>query len=54
MNKTIELKLSFDNVNVIMAALGKLPYENVFQVIQDITAQVRTQLNESKTDESTN
>lgn len=54
MDKIIELKLTLENVNVIMAALGKMPYESVFQVVKDITDQAQSQLQEHPSEATEN
>lgn len=47
MNETpIELKLSLDEINRILTALGNLPYAQVFQLIQNIQGQTQHQLGE--------
>jgi len=43
-NVTIELKLPLNAVNVIMASLGKAPYEAVADVVQAIREQAIPQL----------
>ena len=43
MNK-INLALSVEEVNVIMAALGKLPYEAAFSVVETVRNQAIPQL----------
>jgi hypothetical protein len=42
--ETIELTLTLDHVNVIMAGLGKLPYEAAFQTVEEVKAQASAQL----------
>ncbi len=44
MEPTIELKLPLSAVNVIMASLGKQPYEAVSGIIDTIRAQANPQL----------
>lgn len=48
MNKKISLELDINDLNVIMAGLGKLPYETSFQVIDTIRGQVAPQLQEQE------
>lgn len=43
-NVTIELKLPLPAVNFIMAALGKLPFEQVADLVQAIREQAIPQL----------
>jgi hypothetical protein len=50
-NVTIELKLPLPAVNVIMAALGKQPFEAVADVVQAIRKQAIPQLPVPQVDE---
>lgn len=43
MNK-INLSLTIEEINQILTALGKQPYEDVFQLIGNIQDQAQTQL----------
>lgn len=45
-DKKIALQLDLNELNVVMAGLGKLPYETSFQVIDVIRGQVGPQLQE--------
>ncbi len=47
MNK-INLSLDMNELNTIMAGLGKLPYEQCFAVVDSIRAQVAPQLQEQQ------
>lgn len=40
----IKLELSLEEVNAILAGLGKLPYEAVFQIVAKVQAQAQEQL----------
>jgi hypothetical protein len=40
----LKLELTLDQLNVIMASMGKMPYETVFQVIREIEIQVQPQI----------
>lgn len=44
MNK-FTLSLSVEQINVIFAALGKLPFESVFGLINELNAQLAPQAN---------
>lgn len=46
MNK-LELKLSVDELNMILESLGHLPYARVFGLISNIQSQVQDQLSPS-------
>jgi hypothetical protein len=50
-NVTIELKLPLNYVNVIMAALGKQPFEQVADVVAAIREQAIPQLPVPQVDE---
>ena len=39
-----EIKLNVDEVNTVLRALGKLPYEQVFQLVTHIHQQVGPQV----------
>ena len=43
----MELKLSIEEINTVMAGLGKLPFEAVFKVVDTIQKQVVSQLNQN-------
>jgi len=40
----IQLELTIEETNTVLTALGKRPYEDVFQVINKIQQQAQTQL----------
>ena len=42
--QTIKLELTVDQLNLIIGCLGKQPFEVVFQVVDEIQKQARTQL----------
>ena len=44
-NKNIQLKLNFEEVNVILKALGNLPFNEVYDLIGKIHEQANTQSN---------
>lgn len=44
MNDIINLSLTIDEVNAVLANLGTLPYQNVFGLIEKIRAQGLPQL----------
>ena len=46
MNKKIVLELSVDELNQVLAALGKLPYENVVTLINKLVKMAQEQINE--------
>lgn len=50
--KTITLQLSLDQVNVILSGLAKLPFESVFQDINEIQRQAQFQLKQQAEAES--
>jgi hypothetical protein len=50
-NVTIELKLPLNYVNVVLASLGKAPYEAVADVVQAIREQAIPQLPVPQVDE---
>ena len=50
---TIKLELSLDEVNTILASLGKHPFENIFQLINKIQAQGSSQLPKNNSQEAT-
>lgn len=45
------IKLSLEKLNVVIASLSKMPYEAVFQVIEDIKSQVTGQLKDVQSDQ---
>lgn len=44
MNDNLTLQLSTEQINLILEALGKLPFEKVYQLISTIQAQAQRQL----------
>lgn len=44
-NKTIQLELNFEEVNIILKALGNLPFNEVYDLIGKIHEQANTQSN---------
>ncbi|NDB60320.1 hypothetical protein EB001_17975 [bacterium] len=46
MDNKINLSFTLDEVNAILGNLGKLPYENVFPLIENIRNQALPQLEE--------
>ncbi len=42
---TIELKLSIEDANLILKALGELPFKEVFPLVDKIQKQAAAQLN---------
>ena len=40
----VTLSLSINEINVVLSALGKAPYEAVFQLVEEINRQVVPQL----------
>ena len=52
MNTDLTVTLSLEKMNVVMAALGKLPFENVFQLINEINQQLQPQVQARGTSKS--
>ena len=48
MNKTLKLELTVDEVNVILEALGSLPFQQVYGIIHKIHNQANAQLEEGE------
>jgi hypothetical protein len=46
MNKKIVFELTIDELNQILAALGKLPYETVVNLINKLVKTAQEQINE--------
>ena len=44
----MKLDLSINEINTIMASLGKMPYESVFAVIEKIREQATSQVEQEK------
>jgi hypothetical protein len=53
MNK-FTLSLNADQINVIFAALGKLPFESVFGLINELNAQLGPQASNTETNQVSN
>lgn len=49
----IKLKLSVDEVNLVLEALGNMPYVRVYELVNKLKEQAYIQLNESPTDGNT-
>lgn len=49
----LHLELSVEQMNVIFAALGKAPYESVFQLVEELNKQLVPQLQTTKTENKT-
>lgn len=48
----IKLELSIENINIILNSLGNMPYNKVVELINNITIQSKTQIeNEEKAQE---
>jgi hypothetical protein len=45
-SKQIELKLSVDEVNIILESVGQMPFIKVFSLIEKIQHQAEQQLND--------
>lgn len=45
-SKQIELKLSVDEVNIILESMGQVPFIKVFSLIEKIQRQAEQQLND--------
>lgn len=48
----ISLKLNMDQVNIIMASLGRMPYESVFQLINELSQQIQPQIQTQQSGQS--
>ena len=48
MGASMKLELTLEEANLVMVALGKLPYEAVFQLVEKIKAQAQEQLSQPK------
>ena len=44
MNTDLTLTLNMEKMNVVMAALGRMPFEQVFQLITEINQQLQPQI----------
>ncbi len=47
----LQLNLSIEQVNAILFALVRMPYENVFQLIEEVKRQANEQLPQSPKEE---
>lgn len=45
MQNEIQLRLTIDQVNLILQALGEQPFKEVFEIVNTIQAQASVQLN---------
>jgi hypothetical protein len=43
----IKLELTIDETNLVLQALGNMPYQQVFQIINEIQQQASQQLNQA-------
>lgn len=43
-NKTLKIELSIEDINLILEALGALPFARVFQLIGKLQAQAHAQM----------
>jgi hypothetical protein len=50
--KKLTLSLTVNEINVILASLGKQPYESVFTVVESIRTQVINQQNKENADKN--
>jgi hypothetical protein len=41
----MKFEFTLEEVNIIMSALGRMPYESVFQLVESIRKQAAPQLN---------
>lgn len=48
MNNKLHLELDLNELNLVMGGLGKLPYEQSFQVVDKIRQQVGPQIQEQQ------
>ena len=44
MNTDLTITLSLEKMNVVMASLGKMPFEQVFQLVNELNQQLQPQL----------
>jgi hypothetical protein len=44
----LKLELNLDEVNIILAGLGKLPFESVFRLVKNLEEQLGPQLKEQQ------
>ena len=42
----LKFEFTVDEINMILGAIGRLPYENVFQLVEKIRTQASTQVAE--------
>jgi len=48
----LKLELTLEEINIVFAGLGKLPFEAVFQVVKKVEEQVGPQLKELQDQQS--
>jgi len=48
MQNTIKLELTIDQLNIALASMGKMPYEQVFPVINEIQRQANIQIEQQQ------
>jgi hypothetical protein len=44
MNADLTITLSLEKMNVVMAALGRMPFDQVFQLVNELNQQLQPQL----------
>ena len=44
----IKLDLTIEEANLVLAALGRLPYDQVFKIVENIQRQAQEQLNNTQ------
>ena len=44
MNTDLTITLSLEKMNVVMAALGRMPFDQVFQLVNELNQQLQPQL----------
>lgn len=48
METKVSLSLSVEAINVVLASLGKMPYESVFTVVEEIRKQATPQIQQQQ------
>jgi hypothetical protein len=48
----VKLDLTINEVNIIMQALGNMPYAQVFELVQKIREQAQAQINQPANEEN--
>ena len=51
MNTDLTITLSLEKMNVVMASLGRMPFEQVFQLVNELNQQLQPQLQPLQTDQ---